>query len=226
MVPYVVKQIPPLTISMVLSAMAFNGKWSSVFDPASTMYNYTFYLRDGTTSTVRMMFQNSTFEYAEDDLFKMLCLPYGNGAFQMVILLPHAVNFDLGTVDIQRWEGLLSKTHEEKLPVSIPKFSISTDLSLEETLSKMGMPTAFTGEADFSLVADTSNSLYLTQARQSCFIEVDESGTKAAAATQATFGVYTSPMPKYTFQANHPFLFAIMEKSTHGILLMGQFCGK
>ena len=216
-----------MTVSMALNALAFKGKWSSVFDPGKTTSNYAFHLWGGKIGVVDMMLQTESFEYAEDDQYQLLRMPYGNGAFEMVFLLPLEKNGDVQAVSLEQWERLLSKAEEKELPVGIPKFKIETALSLDGHLSNMGMPTSFSGEADFSLIADVPGTIRLKDTRQACYIEVDESGAKAAAATVIPAGLTGAPLTKKTeFIADHPFLFAIIERSTQGILLMGQFCGQ
>lgn len=226
MISSLIDEVDPLTVSMVLNAFAFKGKWTSVFDPDYTAKDYSFQRFDGGTSRVDMMYQKGSFEYASDDEYQLLCLPYGNGAFQMVILLPRSVDGDFSSVRMEQWEGLLMKAEKEEIPVMIPRFSIATSLDLDDPLSEMGMPVAFTSEADFSLIAGVPGDILLKKTRQACFIEVDESGTKAAAATVIPAAFDGSPLPSLQFLADHPFLFAIIEKSTQGILLIGQFCGE
>lgn len=227
MIPSLVDEINPLTISMVLSAIAFKGKWSLAFDPGLTAKDYIFHRYNGESTRVEMMRQEAFFEYAADDEYQLLCLPYGNGAFQMVILLPHAIDGDCSSMSMEQWQGLLSKVEEKEIPVMIPKFTISTSLDLDNPLSAMGMPCAFTGDADFSLIAGVPGNIVLENTRQACSIEVDETGTKAAATTVIPSTVTGSPMPStIAFIADHPFVFAIIEKSTQGILMIGQFCGE
>lgn len=227
MIPSLVDNVDPLTVSMALNALVFKGKWASVFDPGKTNVAQPFYLWGDKIGTADMMNQAGHFEYAEDEQFKLLCLPYGNGAFQMVILLPRTPDGDLSSVDLELWRGLLSRTKEVDLPVSIPRFRISTTMSLDGPLSEMGMPTAFTSDADFSKISGAPGEVRMRGTRQSCLIAVDEGGTQGAAATVVPVGFVTAPPPPpLTFVADHPFLFAIVEKSTQGILLMGQYCGR
>lgn len=223
MIPSLVESISQETVFLLLNAVAFKGSWTTDFRSDET-FKAPFYCLDGHEVQVDMMHQSGTFRYASNENYRLICLPYGNEAFQMVVLLP-LENHDLSSVTHEEWNRLLADAKEQKVPVSLPKFKIHNVSNINRTLSVMGMPAAFSEEADFSLLSP--GPIRLSETLQGCSLEVSESGTTAAAATALAGKVDTANLEKapVVFNANHSFLFAIMEKSTQGILMMGQFCG-
>ena len=110
---------------------------------------------------------------------------------------------------------------EEKISaIYLPKFEFDSKYFMVPTLSDMGMPTAFSMEADFSGM-DGSQNLYIQNVIHQAFVKVDEKGTEAAAATAVVVG-FKSAMPRNIFRADHPFIFIIQEKETGNILFMGK----
>ena len=139
----------------------------------------------------------------------------------MLILLPTE---NLGAIEPFLTAGKLNEykaqMKETKLDaIYLPKFEFDTKYFMKETLSIMGMPTAF-GNADFSGM-DGTKSLFIDQVIHQAFVKVDEKGTEAAAATAVTVGL-TSIMPSSVFRADHPFIFVIQEKETGNILFLGK----
>jgi serpin B len=104
--------------------------------------------------------------------------------------------------------------------IYLPKFKFDTKYFMVSTLSEMGMPTAFSMQADLSGI-DGSQNLYIQNVIHQAFVQVDEKGTEAAAATSIMIGI-KSAMPSNVFRADHPFIFIIQEKETGNILFMGR----
>lgn len=110
---------------------------------------------------------------------------------------------------------------EEKLDeICLPKFEIETKYFMRETLSSLGMPTVFTGEADF-LGMTGGRDLFISQVIHQAYVKVGEKGTEAAAATAVVMKLTAIPETK-VFRADHPFIFMIQEKETGAILFMGR----
>ena len=107
------------------------------------------------------------------------------------------------------------------MDVFLPKFILNAKYMLPDTLAKMGMPTAFTENADFSGMDGTKN-LYIQRVVHQGFVEVNEEGTEAAAATGVALGLKSMPMAAPKFRADHPFIFLIQERETGKILFMGR----
>ncbi|HHH12353.1 MAG TPA: serpin family protein, partial [Candidatus Moranbacteria bacterium] len=129
------------------------------------------------------------------------------------------VEKNLTAEKFSEWKGLLRKW---KVDVYIPRFKLKTRYSLVETLTDMGMPTAFTEKADFSGI-DGTRSLSIGDVIHQAFVEVDEEGTEAAAATAVTLVLETSlPPSPPVFRADRPFIFVIQERKSGNILFLGR----
>jgi len=154
----------------------------------------------------------------------MLELPYKGGDLSMLIVLPH--RFDglpelEASLTSEALREAIAGLHETstEIPIAIPRFRIESKFGLGTTLSDMGMPSAFApGAADFSGM-DGRRDLHIAHAIHQSFVEVNEEGTEAAAATGVSVGTTSGPIP---FAANHPFLFVIHDNVTGSILFMGR----
>ncbi|MDR3250219.1 MAG: serpin family protein, partial [Tannerella sp.] len=170
--------------------------------------------------------QTNDFKYASDESASYLELPYGNGAFSMVIALPHegkAVGEVLENLDSENWNGIINNMYTVKVNVRLPRFKIECKYGMEKSiLPDMGMKVPFLdGMADFGGISDIS--LFISQVIHRTFVEVDEVGTEAAAVTVVVMQLSASvPSNPVDFIVNKPFLFAIREKSTGVILFIGR----
>lgn len=208
----------------LLNAIYFKGIWISEFSKNKTEKKM-FTHEDGSTVNVDMMNQTSKFKYNNDDLLQIVELPYGNGAFSMMVLLPQEDKKIGDVIDALNssdyWVELESGLRVNEVELSLPKFKTEYSKKLNEVLKKMGMGLAFTDDADFSGMSDISAKLSFV--KQDTYIAVDEVGTEAAAVT--TVGVVMTSMPiepqKVIFNANHPFVYLIKENSTGSILFIG-----
>jgi len=225
-IPTILEQVDPQTAMILLNAIYFNGIWKSKFDKSGTK-NLPFYLSDGTKKDVATMTLGTSLEYTNNDLFSAVNLPYGNGQFQMTVLLPNEgkttknVITQLNTDNWKKWTK--SFKIENSVVVNMPRFKFSWDMELNDVLKTMGMPKAFTPMADFSGICK-DGGLYIDKVIHKTYIDVNETGTEAAAVT-AVVMVFTSsgaPDPRKYFTVNRPFLFAITEKTTGAILFIGE----
>lgn len=210
-----------LTRLVLVNAIYFKGDWARQFDPDDTR-PAPFLLVDGTTNNVPMMIQKEHFGLAETDAFKALEIPYAGDSLSMLILLPAGSN-SLASVEKNMTADMLTglNLNEQELMVQIPKYKIESAFGLGDTLSEMGMPLAFNEQrADFSGM-DAKDQLYINKVLHKAFIEVNEEGSEAAAATGVVIGVTSVSRPK-EFLADRPFLFLIRENSTGTILFMGR----
>lgn len=219
--------LDPLTRLVLTNAIYFKGEWVRQFDPEKTQ-KMDFRKGSGETVKTDMMIssgEESKFMYAENENLQILELPYSGDDLSMLILLPRgddltAVEDSIDAETLEEWRNDL-KT--EKVNVYIPKFKFETKYFMSETLSGMGMPTAFGYGADFSGMDGTEN-LFIKQVIHQAFVEVNEEGTEAAAATAVVVALKAAaPDEKiYTFKADHPFIFLIKQKRTGNILFMGR----
>ena len=168
----------------------------------------------------------TSLEYAENDLFSAVNLPYGNGQFQMTVLLPNkgqTTKNVIAQLNTDNWRGWMKSFKFNNCVVTMPRFKFSWDMELNDVLKTMGMPKAFTSMADFSGICK-DGGLCIDKVIHKTYIDVNESGTEAAAVT-AVVMVCTStgePDPRKYFTVNRPFLFAITEKTTGAILFIGE----
>jgi serpin B len=216
--------VSPLTRFILLNAIYFKGSWSSMFLPRNTKPT-SFYMTPESNVKVPMMCQTQSFKMAEADDVAILELPYKGGGFSMVLLLPNkrdgleALEKMLNRERVNLW---LRELRSQEVQVFLPRFTFEKRTSLNQTLSRLGMPRAFSaGQADFSFVSD-EKPLYLNFAFHHAGIMVDEEGTTAWAVTAAggeTLGA--DPLPKL-FRADHPFVFMIIENRTGSILFLGR----
>ena len=220
----VIDSTKPEDLMYLLNAIYFKGIWTSEFKKNNTNKK-PFTLEDGATVNVDMMSQTDKFNYKEDENLQLVELPYGNSAFSMLVLLPKDEKNLLDVVGAlsgsDYWAGLKSGLREHEVELYIPKFKTEYSKKLNKVLSDMGMGLAFTNEADFSGMTDTSAKIDFV--KQNTYISVDEVGTEAAAVT--TVGVVMTSMPaqpqKVVFNANKPFIYVIQENSTGSILFTG-----
>ncbi len=218
-----------LTRSVLVNAIYFNGEWQNKFKKRATL-NEDFIKLDGTR--ISTPFLRSTFEtfYYEDYAIQALTLPYEGERFSMIILLPkNTTKEGLTSVEDSFDESLILKIINEskfdEVQISIPKFKAEYQVLLGEKLFKLGLKSAFSEEnADFSRMSKEKR-LHISEVIHKAFIEVEEEGTKAAAATAVIMvGRSMSSMPEQlkVFKANHPFLYLIRDSKTGLVLFMGR----
>lgn len=225
-IPTIIDKIDPLLRMVLLNAIYFNGIWKNKFGERDT-HNYPFYFADGTQKDVSTMKLETSLEYTSNELFSAVNLPYGNGQFQMTVLLPNegkTTKNVISELNMDNWrKWMKSFKTENSVVVNMPHFKFSWELKLNEILQKMGMKQAFIGEvANFSGISG-SKDLFVGSVIHKTYIDVNENGTEAAAVTAVLMLTGTAgPDPRKYFTVNHPFLFAITEKTTGAILFIGE----
>jgi serpin B len=212
---------------LVLSnAIYFKGVWEHQFKKKSTSEE-PFYLLNGKDVKVPMMSQTEWFRYMEEANFQALEMAYKGGELAMVLLLPskqrHFDEFEK-SITFERlgdWIGKLGKTEVE---VYLPRFNMTSEFSVRKALKTLGVIDAFTPRiADFSGMTE-SRDLFISEVFHKAFVETNEEGTEAAAATGGVFewmgeeGGAKIP----TFRADHPFVFIILHRPSKCILFMGR----
>jgi serpin B len=225
--------IKSLTRLVLVNAIYFKGNWATPFDKDKTE-KLPFWLTSNNSVEVPMMNQKSHFSYMDYDGIQLLELPYAvqkTGKFgysddklSMIILLPKArdglaqLERLLTVENLDRW---LDRSYWLKVKVFLPKFKINTGFELSKTLASMGMPDAFNEKANFSGM-DNTKELYLSSVIHQAFVDVNEKGTEAAAATAVMGMTRGMSPPPPTFRADHPFIFLIRHNSSGSILFMGR----
>ncbi len=210
------------TVMLLINAIYFKGKWASEFDRTKTE-NLPFYLTSGSVN-VPMMKQKSDFSVYEGNGFVMAEFPYGQGNFVMDVFLPDQSSSLSGTMNLitdANFNGWISQMRKRETDVTFPKFKYGFKKKLKDVLSNMGMGIAFTDAADFSNISEQYD-LLINEVTHQSFIETDEEGTEAAAATVVEIGLTSVGPTSFEFRMDRPFIFIIRETTTNSILFMGR----
>ena len=218
--------IHPLTRLVLTNAIYFKAEWLKQFDADKTR-DMNFRVNPDKSIKVPMMQRTdrkSIFDYTQNEDLQILEMPYAGEDLSMLILLPldddiEALENSFTIEKLTEWKKSLRK---RRVNIYIPKFKFETKYFMKNTLSNLGMPTAFTNSADFSGMTGTKD-LKIDKVIHQAFIEVNEEGTEAAAATGVSIIRKTSiPPPTPIFKADHPFIFIIQQIKTGNILFMGR----
>ncbi len=215
-----------LTRMVLVNAIYFKGSWASRFDAARTAEG-DFHMAADSTAKVPMMEQTRKFPLAETDDGQVLKLPYAGGDLSMLVALPRekeglaALEARLTPEVLAAWRADL---REREVRVILPKFKMTWGAAtLNGVLKALGMADAFDeGRADFSGMDGRMGWLYIGLVLHKAFVEVNEEGTEATAATAVAMKAKGMPRPPVEFRADHPFLFLIQEEETGAILFMGR----
>ncbi len=223
-IPEVIREIDANTRLLILNALYFNGVWKNKFEKENT-FEDIFVNEDGNTVGVSMMKQEYDALYVKNELCEIAELPFGNEAFNMLILLPHRkvdINLVIEQLTPDNWTEWTRKLDLACLDINFPKFKIDYKVNLKNICQDLGVISAFTpSEADFSDIAD--ESLYIGLLQQNTFIEVNEEGAECAGSSMIELPSYSEEDSKYVpFYITRPFIFAIREKSTNALLFIGK----
>ncbi|KAI3367737.1 hypothetical protein L3Q82_026575 [Scortum barcoo] len=206
---------------MLINTIFFQGAWEKPFNSNLTE-NAPFYIDNYSVVDVPMMFKEDKFYTMEDVLLgaKVLKLPYQEGV-SMLILLPNK-GTDYNVIDdeisAEKFLSWISRLYKTKLEVNMPKFKMEQSYSLHNLLPDMGMASVFSNAANLTKLSK-EEGLKVSEVLHKAVIEVDETGTTAAAAT--TVGITPYSLPR-TFTVNRPFFFFIYHEDTHCLLFMGR----
>ncbi|MBQ6378285.1 MAG: serpin family protein [Prevotella sp.] len=228
MIPEVLKpnEFNPSSVSYLLNAIYFKGAWAEKFDKGNTKDEA--FKGYSAEKQVPMMHQEHEFSYTETDDCQALCLPYGNNAYRMTILLPKegkTINDVLKTLTAESWQRY-QFMGSAIVDVKLPRFESESDIKLIDIMSELGMPRAFDPYlAEFPNFCNVP--VFISMMKQVAKIKLNEEGTEAAAIT--VIGIKTTavaPEPQHVqFFANRPFLYVISEFSTGAIFFIGQYMG-
>jgi serpin B len=214
--------IDALTRLVLTNAIYFNAAWELPFNEKVTA-NGPFHPLDGEQVTVPMMRRTESFGYTDGKGYQAVELPYDGGELSMVILLPEADQFQAfeAGLQAQRVSDIISGLRPTQVALTMPKFEFDSEFELGDTLAAMGMPIAFSGEADFSGMTGTPD-LYISQVIHKAFVSVDEAGTEAAAATAVIMRATAMPSQPVEVTLDRPFIFLIRDIETGTILFVGR----
>ncbi len=216
--------INPLTRLVLANAIYFNANWLRPFYEGATS-DAPFTLLDGTVVNVPMMNQQERFLYGRGENYQAITLPYVGQGIEMVLILPDEGMFEAVEQGLtpEWFNGVLAGLKSQEVLLAMPKFSFEYTLELSEALMALGMPDAFSDLADFSGMT-AEEALYISKVLHKAFIELDEAGTEAAAATVVIMEAMMAPMPQepVELRLDRPFLFAIRDSVTGSLLFLGR----
>jgi serpin B len=214
-----------MTRLVLANAIYFKGRWAREFDKHNTT-NAPFSVSPTRKPPVPMMNLTADVKYAEVEGLQLLELPYAGGDLAMLVLLPRETDGLKSMEELLNEQALgrwLAQSREQKVNVLLPKFKLTAQFSLGKTLADMGMTDAFSPRADFSGM-DGERDLLISAVVHKAFVDVNEEGTVAAAATGTVMRsmAVIRPLPLPTFRADHPFLFLIRDTHSGSILFLGR----
>ena len=225
-IPKILDEINADLVLFLINAIYFKGTWQTEFDPAHTR-DGTFHPAIGGEKQVPMMTRSGDYPYYEnyEEKFQAISIPYGDGRMSMYIFLPYResdLNAFLDGLNTENWGDWISQFREQEIFLSMPKFKLEYEKTLNNPLQSLGMEIAFApGLADFSRMADLEalgKNLYIGEVLHKAVVEVNEEGSEAAAVT--SIGIRATSLPPQ-FTADRPFFFAIHDNETKTILFMG-----
>ena len=218
-------EIDPDTVLLLINAIYFKGTWQRKFDTFRTEAG-TFQLATGDEKQVLMMKQSRQHPYYSGKNFQAISLAYGDGQMSLYIFLP-VPETDLNTffqhLNAEAWEQWMSQFRERRVSLTMPKFKLEYERTLNAPLKALDMGVAFNPKlADFSRMAPVETldeNLYIREVLHKTAIEVNEEGTEAAAATRVRGRVMARKPLDFT--VDRPFFFAIRDNVTKTVLFMG-----
>ncbi|XP_077626135.1 leukocyte elastase inhibitor [Crocuta crocuta] len=222
--------VDSMTKLVLVNAIYFKGNWEEEFIKEATA-NKPFRLNKKDTKVVKMMYQKKRFPYGyiEDLKCRVLELPYRGKELSMIILLPDDIEDEsTGLKKIEEQltlEKLREWTNAENLNrievnVQLPRFKLEESYDLNSHLSRLGVKDLFSSKADLSGISG-ARDLFISKIVHKSFVEVNEEGTEAAAAT-AGVATFAMMMPEEEFVADHPFIFFIKHNPSNNILFLGR----
>jgi serpin B len=207
---------------VLTNAIYFNAAWAFPFQKTSTT-DGTFTNLDGKKVTVPMMKQIASFGYVKGDNYQAIELPYDLNELSMVIILPDNGVFETfeKNLNTTKVNTIINNLHSTSTEITMPLFKIETESMLSKILIAMGMPDAFSTNADFSGMTG-NRDLSISEVIHKAFVAVDEAGTEAAAATGVVMTVTSMPVSSAEMTIDRPFIFLIRDIKTGAVLFVGR----
>jgi serpin B len=215
--------IPGEVVMYLINAIYFKGTWTMEFDRKDTR-DAPFHLTGGGTRSVKLMKLDGTMPYQVGAGFQAVDLPYGGKAFSMTVVLPDAgtdVEELVASFDDASWDALAGGFHDAEGTLWLPRFGMSYQRTLNDDLKALGMADAFDPNiSDFTPLSPVGG-LFISKVLQKSWVEVNEEGTEAAAATSVEVGVTSAPT-RFEMRVDRPFLFVLRERLSGTILFVGK----
>lgn len=218
----IIEEIAPDDLMFLLNAIYFKGDWTEPFDEELT-HEDAFYAANGDEQDASFMYRKDDFNYTENDSLQVAELPYGDGGFSMVVLLPEeekSVSELVASMDSGKMKTLQKDMDSTEIKLHLPEWESSyTANDLKQALTEMGMEKAFSPEADLSDMFEESTEI--SEVKHKTYIKVNEEGTEAAATTSAGISLTSAPVDETVMKVDHPFVYMITENETGNILFLG-----
>ncbi|MRR54877.1 MAG: serpin family protein [Deltaproteobacteria bacterium] len=223
----ILEELDPNSVCVLLNAIYFKGAWASQFKKSST-HDASFNLAADRQVMVPMMYQKNDYKLLAEKDFQAVSLPYQGKSLSMVVLLPRTkdglagLEKQLSNENLTGWLAKLDRQPVQKIELFLPRFKLETSYDLVSPFTRLGMKDAFSlSKADFRGMGWPKGRLFISQIKHKAFVEVNEEGTEAAAATaveMATKSFRQDPV----YRADHPFLCLIRDNESGSILFMGR----
>jgi len=215
---------PPSPPMFLADAVYFHAPWANPF-PKQADREQPFHLADGSTSEVTMMNQNGRFQYAKTPEYEVVFLPYAGNRFGMYCFLPdRGADALVAKLEESAWSELSASLRPSQGSVGLPKFTVQYDTTLNQALIKLGMGIAFDGQrAQFSKMVNAPDRVFIGAVLHKTFLEVNEEGSTAAAATGVQMRT-TAIIPareEFHLVFDRPFLVVIADRESGTILFLG-----
>jgi len=218
----IIDSIHPATVMFLINALYFKGVWTYQFEEKNT-YDGDFTLPDNSQQSCKLMRLANEFNYFSDEQVQAAELPYGDGLFSMIVVLPkQAVDIEtlIENLDQSAWDSWLDKLSRQNGTVHLPRFKLEYEIKMNDALTALGMGIAFTDMADFTNMYEPGG-LLISKVKHKSFVEVNEEGTEASAVTIVEIRE-TAYMDEFSLVLNRPFIFAIRENHSGSILFIGK----
>ena len=228
-IPKLLETLSNNSVCVILNAIYFKGLWADKFDKKRTKEE-RFTCEDSKQITVPMMHQYANFKIMGSGDFQIMEMPFAGKKVNLLLLLPRKnrtlkdLEKKMSFNEVQDLIKKMKRVRKVKVTVSLPRFKIEYKTSLVKPFLSLGMKKAFSDEADFGKISGLKNRpgyMRISQIQHSAFIEINEDGGEAAAATAVAISSKCAAMPRF-FKADRPFLFFITDSETNSILFMGR----
>lgn len=224
-IPSILDKVAPDAILYLVNAVYFKGVWLDEFKKEETQQT-EFKLNNGTKKTVEMMNRSAKMSYFAGNNFQAVMLPYKDNRLQMCIFLPDKksnITAFINSLTPESWSEWNQQFRKEEGHLGLPRFKVEYKTELSEVLKAAGMPCAFEDScADFKKMIE--QNAMISRVLHKTYLEVNEKGTEAAAATAIEMSVTSAPMnpkPPFDMICDRPFVVAIRDEKTNAILFVG-----
>ena len=208
-----------ITVLMLINAIYFKGNWTQQFDKSNTRAR-PFTFQSGKKKQHPMMSQSGDYQYLQGKGFQAISLPYGSGQVSLYIFLPgpdSSLEELHKSLTSKNWERWMSQFQEIPGDIVLPRFKVEYSVSLNNALKALDMQVAFDARADFE---EMCPGVFIGEVRHKTFVEVNEEGAEAAAATVVMM-LRAMPAETFTMIVDRPFFCAIRDNATGTMLFMG-----